>query len=119
MLENIAFIASVISAITAVTTSLRAVGVSREYSRFECESRIKSSCRVGGPDAATPTSQRSSLRLHMFVTVVWYILSVVFALPLFVSRWSNGSTLLEGTAAFLLLAGLLVLIWRNVLIQKN
>ncbi len=119
MLENIAFIASVISAITAVTTALRAVGVSREYSRCERESSIKSSCRAGGLNAAMPPSQRSSLRLHMFVTVIWYVLSIVFSLPLLIGRWRNDSTLLAVTAAFILLAALLVFIWRNVLIQKN
>ena len=116
-MENIALIASVICALTALTTSFRAVGVSREYSRNELESKIKTSCRIGETNGVPPVSQRSSLRLHLLVTGIWYILSVIFILPMAVHKWSNGidAGLIIWVLPFIFLAAVISLVWIKVI----
>jgi hypothetical protein len=118
MLENITLIASAVSGLAAVTTSLRAIGVSREYSRTERESQVKSSCSVGCSKPAPPASQRSSLKLHLFVTAVWYILSVIFALPSLTGQ-ETGSGLILWLLPFVLLAAVLIVIWHKFVIARN
>ncbi|UCD36495.1 MAG: hypothetical protein JSU90_06625 [Nitrospiraceae bacterium] len=102
MLEDIALIAAVISGLTALTTSLRALGISREQAR-----------------PAAPSSQRSSIRLHFFVTAVWYALSVLCSLPALMQN--SGSAGMQRPAAlllFFLLTALIALVWKKVL-QKR
>jgi hypothetical protein len=118
MLENIALIASAVSGLTALTTSFRAIGVSREYSRTERESQVKSSCRVGCTKPPPPASQRSSLKLHLFVTVIWYILSVIFALPLLTGQETR-SGLIVWLLPFDHLAAVLIMIWHQFVITRN
>lgn len=98
-MENIALIGSFISGLTALTTSLRALGVSREQGR-----------------PAPSSSQRSSLKLHLFVTVVWYVLSVLCALP-YLEREAamGGMQLFSVLLPFLLLAVLIASVWKQVL----
>jgi hypothetical protein len=121
MLENIAIIASIISGLTAITTSLRAVGASREFSRHNKDLMIKTGCRVGDYKAAVPASRRNSLGLHQFVTIIWYVLSVVCALPLLIDKWSaeSNGALVVPLFPFLLLAIILCLIWRKILHHKT
>ncbi len=113
MLENIALIASLICALTALTTSFRAVGVSREYSKNELRAKIKTSCRMGDTDGAPPVSQRSSLRLHLSVTLIWYVLSVIFILPAALQKWSQGINvaLIIGVLLYIILAAVISLVW--------
>lgn len=66
MLKTIALIASGVSALTAVTTSIRALGKSREYTDRE------------------DTKLRRALLLYGVVTVIWFALSIIFALPLLI-----------------------------------
>jgi hypothetical protein len=66
MLKTIALIASGFSALTAVTTSFRALGKSREYADRENK------------------MLRRALFLYGMVTAIWFALSIIFALPLFV-----------------------------------
>jgi len=116
MLENIALIASVISALAAVTTSFRAIGVSREYSRSDLEAALKTGCRTGSRSPNQPAPQRSSLRLHMLVTIIWYMLSIIFSIPLFIQKMESSRSvwLFIWISAFLLLTILISLIWKKV-----
>jgi hypothetical protein len=66
MLKTIALIASGVSALSAVTTSLRALGKSREYADRDNNMR------------------RRALSLYSLVTAIWFALSIIFALPLLV-----------------------------------
>lgn len=67
MLEGISLIASAISGLTAITTSLRALGRSRE-----------------DDFPAGPVGKRlKALLLHIFVTFAWFGLAVVFAVLAF------------------------------------
>jgi hypothetical protein len=120
MLENIALIASLISALAAVTTSFRAMGVSREYSRSGLAAALKTSCRIGSRSANQPVPQRSSLRLHLLVTVIWYMLSIIFSVPFFIQKMESdrGMWLFIWISVFLLLIILISLIWKKVL-PKN
>ncbi|HDH05606.1 MAG TPA: hypothetical protein ENH01_07830 [Nitrospirae bacterium] len=121
MLESIALIASVISALTAVTTSLRAVGKSREYARYEALSKIKTGCRTGNCKAGRPPEKGGSLRLHFIVTVIWFVLSIVFVIPLIIHglQSNKGIWLFFRILPFLLLAILLWFIWRKIILSKN
>ncbi|MBI4683464.1 MAG: hypothetical protein HY757_10255 [Nitrospirae bacterium] len=117
MLENIALIASVISSVTAVTTSLRAVGVSREYSRSELEAALKTSCRIGSSADKQAFSHRSSLRLHMLVTIIWYVLSIIFSIPFFIDKMESDRSawLFIWISAYLLLFILISFVWKKTL----
>ncbi len=115
MLEKISLIASIISGIAAITSSLRAVGVSREFTRNESVSTIKTSCRVGNASPSS-ASQRSNLKLHFFVTVVWYVLSVIFALPYYAQYWTGTveTGILLLVSPFIILTVIIMFIWTRV-----
>jgi len=116
MLEKISLIASIISGVTAVTSSLRAVGASREFLRNETVSKVKTSCRVGAYSPSSTVSQRSNLKLHIFVTAVWYFLSVIFALPYYSLYWTGeiNTKLLLLASPFIILAFIILFIWTRV-----
>lgn len=116
MLEKISLIASIISGITAITSSLRAVGASREFSRNEAVSKVQTSCRVKTTCMSSTVSQRSNLKLHIFVTAVWYFLSVVFALPYYSLYWTGEVDvgLLILASPFIVLAVIILVIWTRV-----
>lgn len=116
MLNNLALAASIICALSAVSTSLRALGVSRDHARYDLDAKIKTGCRISEYKSAPLAPKRGSLRLHLFVTIVWYALSVIFALPLLIQgpsgRGDNG--LLLWLLPFILLAAVLWFIWRAI-----
>lgn len=105
MLKDISLIASVISALTAVTTSFRALGRSRE---------------VDFPTGPTPLRLKGLL-LHLFVTFVWFGLSIIFALPLIREHLSGGpeTALLQIISPFALIAIICSLIWWKALLKKD
>lgn len=117
MLENIALIACVISGLSAVTTSFRAIGVSKEFSRHKSEAAIRTSCRIAGDPAKQPVPQRSSLRLHVSVTIIWYVLSFIFSVPFFMNKIESdkGMWLFIWISAYLLLIMLISLLWKKAL----
>ena len=121
MLKNIPLIASIISALTAVTTSLRALGKSREYLRHEIELKIKASCRVGGHTVQDTKGKCNGILIHFIVTIIWFVLSVIFALPVLNEKMGEDvkSALLQYSLPFLLLLILLGLIWWKVLYPKQ
>jgi hypothetical protein len=116
MLENISLIASIICGLTAITTSLRAVGTAREYSRNDAAINLKTGCRIGNLASDPPPKQRSSLKLHLIVTVIWFILSVIFMAPIAMQKVSNGDTTwsLLIILSYLLLLIIVGIIWRMV-----
>jgi len=120
MLENIALIACVISALSAVTTSFRAIGVSKEFSRHQSEAALRTSCRIASQPAKQPVPQRISLRLHVSVTIIWYILSIIFSVPFFINKIKSdrGMWLFIWISAYLLLIILISFIWKKAL-RKN
>ncbi|NOZ69589.1 MAG: hypothetical protein GXP46_10210 [Deferribacteres bacterium] len=104
LLDNIALIASAVSAVTAVTTSLRALGKSRENARDALR-------------AGAQTSGKHGIPLYLAVTIVWLALSVVFAAPVLVEKWSGGVDMrfFLGLLPFVLLGVLLCIIWWKIL----
>jgi ABC-type spermidine/putrescine transport system permease subunit I len=119
MLENIALIASVISTLTAVTTSLRALGKARENTRYDAESKIKTGFRTDN-NTKQPNLRHESLSTHLISTIIWLVLSIVFAAPLFIRRWSDGVDILLfiWLLPFMLLCAVLLFIWRTILQSK-
>jgi hypothetical protein len=117
MLENIALIACVISALSAVTTSFRAIGVSKEFSRCHSEDALRTSCRIAGDPAKQPVPQRSSLRLHVSVTIIWYVLSIIFSVPFFMNKIESDREmwLFIWISAYLLLIMLISFLWKKAL----
>jgi len=116
MLEKISLIASIISGITAITSSLRAVGASREFLRNKTVSNVKNSCRVGTLPLSSNVSQRSNLKLHIFVTAIWYFLSVIFVLPFYSQFWTGeiDARLLLLASPFIILMSIVLFIWARV-----
>jgi len=101
MLKNISLIASVISALTSITTSFRALGRSREEDF-----------------PSGPASLRlKSLMLHILVTIVWFGLSIIFAVPLIKERLST--SLVPLIAPFALIVIICSLIWWKALSQRD
>ncbi len=121
MLEKIALIASVISALTAVTTSLRALGKSREHFRYETISKLMTSSRVVGYAANKPETNRKNLLLHLIVTIVWFILSFAFITPLLIQKWVNEKDMMVflWVSLFVFLGIALWFIWRRVLFPQR
>ncbi len=103
MVGKIAQIASIISALTAVTTSLRALGKSREYSHLE------------------PQAFRRHFSVFRLSVVIWYVLSVVFAVPSLSRSWTleENVSLLLWAVFFLFITGLIFLIWRRIVYPKK
>ncbi len=117
MLENISFIASVISALSALTTSLRAIGVSGEIRRSERAEKINTGCRIDSRQTEQTPKQRTSLRLHMAVTIIWYMLSFFFLIPFLMHKQTTAgnSGMIIWVSPYLLLLILILLIWKKVL----
>ena len=97
-LNTIALIASIICALSAVTTSLRALGKAREYSRHEQHEFSK------------------SLSVFRLSVIIWYILSVIFAVPVLAEKWieQRYTRLFLWALLFLILFFALRLIWKKV-----
>jgi hypothetical protein len=108
MIETMAQIASIISAISAVTISLRALGKSREYSRYE----------LGGSQS---NALRKRLSLYPKVTIIWFILSIAFAAPVLIRRWASEKDvfLFVWIPFFLLLSFILWFIWWKIMFHKG
>ena len=121
ILENISLIASVISAVTAITTSLRALGKSRENECREIKSKISTGCRVGDFQRVKKPVQTNSLIIHLISTIIWFVLSAVFAMPLFSRKWAEGLDTGPILLAlpFLLLLAVIILIWQKALHRNN
>ncbi|MEN8263158.1 MAG: hypothetical protein ABFR82_06815 [Nitrospirota bacterium] len=117
MLKNFALIASVISGITAITTSLRALGKSRENLRNEAVSRVNTGCRIGECKTAKPSAGQGSLLIHVIVTVIWFTLAVACALPILHQQWEGviSIQLFLGILPFILLLIILCLIWWKII----
>lgn len=117
MLEKLALIASVISGLTAVTTSLRAMGKSRETFREEMRARIASGSRTGSCKTIKTQAGQHSLLMYSVVTLIWLALSVIFCLPLLIGKWEGATNvqLLLWISPFALLGAILIAIWWKVL----
>lgn len=91
-METIALIASLICGLTALTTSLRARGRSREVSRSQIISELSSSGRAEGIQARDITRKGHRPSLYLIVTLIWYGLAILFALPVMHRLYSAGET---------------------------
>jgi hypothetical protein len=101
MLKNISLIASIISALTAITTSFRALGKSREEDF---------------PAGSTGVKLKA-LMLHLLVTVIWFGLSIIFVVPMIKEHLST--SLLPLLLPFALVAIVCCLIWWKALSFRN
>jgi hypothetical protein len=121
MIENIAIIASIISAITALTTSFRAIGISHELARQKNDDLINTGCRLGGSSGNRPSSQRQNLGMYLLSTVIWYCLSIAAAAPsINILRKEQGlAFFLVAMIPFLLLFIIIFLIWLKIIQRKN
>jgi len=121
MLEKIAIVASFISAITAVSTSLRALGRSRELQREKLESSIKTSCRVSGHGPGIERSQSKNIFLHLIVTIIWIALSIVCTSPLWIPSGlaETETSLLPWISAYVILILTICVIWLQVFRQRH
>jgi hypothetical protein len=121
MLKNIVLIASIISALTAVTTSLRALGKSRENSRIELEARMKSGCRVGNYKGMGIKTKINSLLIHSISTFIWLTLSIIFFFPTLIHKWSHREYIwiIGSFMVFIAVITLILIIWWKALHKKN
>jgi hypothetical protein len=97
-LETIPIIASIVSAVAAFSTTLRALGKSREFSMLSKRTKFR------------------MLFLYLVVAVIWYALSIIFIAPLCMKRWVNGQYmgLLPWVLVFLFLLIVLFLFWYRI-----
>jgi hypothetical protein len=121
MIDQIAIVASVISAITAVTTSLRALGKSRGLQREELESLIKTSSRVSGHGSGIKRPQSKNIFLHLVVTIIWIALSIACTSPLWIPTGlpETETSLLPWISAYIILVLIICLIWFQVFRQRH
>jgi hypothetical protein len=121
MIDQIAIVASVMSAITAVTTSLRALGKSRELQREELESRIKTSGRVSGRGPGIKIAQSKNIFLHLVVTIIWIALSIACISLLWIPAGlpRTETSLLPWISAYIILILIICLIWFQVFRQRH
>lgn len=117
MLEKLSLIASVISGLTAVTTSLRALGKSRETLREEMKSRIASGSCIGSGKTIKPSAGQHSLLIYLAVTLIWLSLSVIFCVPVIIQKWESATVvqLLLWFSPFALLGAILIITWWKVM----
>ena len=105
MLKNIPLLASVICGLTTITTSFRALGRSREkdFPTSPIGDRLK------------------GLMLHILVTVIWFGLSIIFAVPLIKDRLTHSpdTSLLPLIVPFALVVIVCCLIWWKALSSRN
>jgi hypothetical protein len=116
VLKNISLIASVICGLTALTTSLRALGKSREDNRRDIQTSIETSCRVGNLNKRPENTAQGSLLIYLVVTMIWFLLSVVFISPYMYEFWIDGkiTALILWLSPFLILTIALMIIWQKV-----
>ncbi len=109
LLDNIALIASAVSALTALTTSLRALGKSRENAR--------DAMMAGGGAASRTSGNKHGIGLYLSVTVIWLALSVVFAAPVLAESWTGVMDMrfFLRLLPFVLIVTLLCIIWWKIL----
>lgn len=96
MLITIAIIASVVCALTALTTSLRALGKSREYGGYNSR------------------DFRRIRQLYLIITGIWMVLSGLFIAPVFVREWiiGNYTLIFVMSSGFLIVFIVIVYIWK-------
>lgn len=121
MLENIALIVSIISGLTAITTSLRAVGISREHSHYGLKSGLKTPPGMREYQFGHQASQSRSLRLYLLVTLIWFGLSVIFSIPYIIEKCGIGQEkiVLICFSPLLILLFLLCIIWLYIIRRKT
>ncbi len=98
LIDNILLIASFICALSAVTISLRALGKSREYSAGEQQ------------------KLRKDLSIFRISTIIWYVLSFIFVVPVLAERWAAHlyAGLILWAVFFLVLLLALRGIWKKI-----
>jgi hypothetical protein len=99
MLENTLFIASIICSLTAVTTSLRALGKKRENS------------------GSGKGDLRRVLQIYLFVAIIWSFLSMIFAAPILYKKFVNGhiAGLFIPVLLFIVFFIVLAVFWKKIL----
>ncbi|HDZ62698.1 MAG TPA: hypothetical protein ENH40_06100 [Nitrospirae bacterium] len=102
LIDNILLIASFICALSAVTISLRALGKSREYLGGELQ------------------KLRRDLSIFRTSTIIWYVLSFLFVVPVLAERWAAQvyAGLVFWAVFFLVLLLVLWGIWNKAVIKK-
>ncbi|MDO8281725.1 MAG: hypothetical protein Q7U10_03735 [Thermodesulfovibrionia bacterium] len=114
-MENISLIASIISALTALTTSLRGLGRFREESALDIET-LKSDARLSGIKAEPVQSSNRNFFIYRLSTFIWFMLSILFAIPTLLRYREESYSLgiMIWASSFILLAVVLLLIWRKI-----
>jgi hypothetical protein len=114
-MEKISLIASIICAVTSLTTSLRGLARSREFTDHDIEA-LASSARLPGIKTKQSFSSSHNPFIYRTSTLIWFLLAVAFAVPTLVRLLSEGDEIgiLIWLLSFGLLAAVILLIWRRV-----
>ena len=114
-MENISLIASIICALTAVTTALRGLARSREFPDHDIET-LASSARLPGIKSKQTFSSSHNLFIYRLSTIIWFVLAVVFAIPTLLRLMDEVDDIgiLIWALSFGSLAIIILLIWRKV-----
>ncbi|MBI4826661.1 MAG: hypothetical protein HY807_09640 [Nitrospirae bacterium] len=114
-MENISLIAAIISALTALTTSLRGLGRTREEAAPDIEV-LKSDARLSDIKSEHHSSSNRNFFIYRLSTFIWFMLSILFAIPTFIRYREESYRLgiMIWTSSFIALAAVLLFIWRKI-----
>jgi hypothetical protein len=120
MIKKFSLIASIISAITAITTSIRGLARSREYPAHDIEA-LKSSARLSGIRTEQGRPSNNIFFIYSLSTLIWFLLSIIFAIPIYIRFWSDKDPLgiFIWISSFIVLAVVLLTIWRKINISAK
>jgi hypothetical protein len=104
MLEVASQIASVISAVLAILTSIQALRITRN------------AATVGTRRSPQPRSGSPRVGRYRIITGVWFVVSIGFVIPTLISGWARERDiwLFPWVLPFLVLSLVLWLIWRRI-----
>ncbi len=119
-MEKITLIAAIICAVTSLTTSLRGLARAREYPDTDLEV-LRSSARLPGIIKKQNFSSGHNLFIYRLSTVIWFVLSMIFAAPTYYSFWADKSIpgIMVCIALFITLAVVIFFIWAKTPTSKN
>jgi len=114
--EKILLAGSIIAGITALTTSLRALGMSRREKLLQEIERLRTGSRLGNIESR-PGKRHNILFQPIASTAIWFIISVAAAIPVIRASGESANIFLF-ISPFAILLLIVIIIWIKISRQK-
>jgi hypothetical protein len=114
--EKILLAGAIISGITALTTTLRAFGMSRRDTLLQEIEKLGSGSRLGG-FRPPPDQGRNRFIQPLVSTVIWFIISVATSIPVMRAAGESANLFLIASPLAILLLSIMIL-WNKILRRK-